>query len=187
MSKRYRFRPLLTDAHYHAIGRAIATWASLEIKLDEQLLRMLNHEKAIPLRTRQNIHDLADVPKSLRARLDLSDELAKTHYSGQTLRQLLAITKRCKALSKERNRLAHGEWIIEFLPKKPPKLVSRMRRHGTPGKQRIFSVPQIRQKTHDFCEVIADLHDFMINHHPQGSLEERARKIFQVLRESPTP
>ena len=99
MAKKYRVRPLLSQAYYIAIGRAIATWAALEIKIDEQILRMLNHEKAIPLRTRDNIDQLERIPKALQARLDLFDDLAEVHYAGPVLRRFLSISKRCHSLS----------------------------------------------------------------------------------------
>ncbi len=187
MAKQYRVRPLLSQSYYIAIGRAIATWAALEIKIDEQILHMLNHEKAIPIRTRSGIHKLEDIPKKLRLRLNLFDELARVHYTGQPLRQFLSISKLCRTLSKDRHRLAHGEWFIEHLPKKPPKLVSRMRRAGTPRTSRIFTVKQIRQMTHEICDVYADLHYLMIEHHPGGPLPKRLREFFRSLPRSASP
>lgn len=181
MAKQYRVRPLLSQSYYIAIGRAIATWAALEIKIDEQILRMLNHEKTIPIRTRNGIHKLENIPKGLKIRLDLFDELAQSHYSGQPLRQFLNISKQCRTLSKDRHRLAHGEWYIEHLPRKPPKLVSRMRRAGAPGKSCIFTVNQIRQLTHKICDVHADLNNLMVEYHPDGPLSKRLRGLIRSL------
>ena len=187
MAKKYRVRPLLSQAYYIAIGRAIATWAALEIEIDEQILRMLNHEKAIPIRTQNDIHRLQDIPKGLQIRLCLFDKLARAHYTGQPLREFLNISKRSRTLSKDRHRLAHGEWYIDHLSKKPPKLVSRMRRAGAPGKQRIFTVKQIRHLTHDVCDVYADLHHLMIEYHPDGPLPKRLREFFCSLPTNSNP
>jgi len=188
MSKKYRVRLLLLDqAYYIAIGRAITTWAALEIQIDEQLLRMLNHEKSVPIRTRNNINRLDDIPKQLKARLKLFDELARVHYVGQPLQGFLGVSKRSLTLSKNRHRLAHGEWITKHLPRKTPKMVSRIRRMGTHGKERIFTIKQIRHLTHEICDVYADLHYLMLEHHPDGPLPKRLREYFRSLEGNDKP
>jgi hypothetical protein len=182
---RYRVRPLLSQAHYIAIGRAIATWAALEIRIDQHLLRMLQHPHAMPIRQRDNIHLLDHVPRSLKKRLRLFDELATAIYDVTPCLGFLAISKRCLTLSKERHRLAHGEWIVERLDVKThPK--SRMWRAGRAGKIRRFTVPQIRALTHQICDVYADLYKLSIEHPPRP-LSEELREFFEARLSKTSP
>jgi hypothetical protein len=182
---RYRVRPLLSQAHYIAIGRAIATWAALEIKIDQHLLKMLQHPAAMPIRQRDNIHRLAHVPRSLWKRLGLFDELAAVIYDQKTCRGFMGISKRCLSLAKERRRLAHGEWIVEGLDLKVhPK--SRMWRAGRAEKIRRFTVPQIRALTHQICDVYADLYKLSIEHPPRPPAEE-LREFFEARLSKTSP
>ena len=82
---RYRVRPFLNQAYYIAIGRAIVTWAALEIRIDEHILRMLRHPKARSIRERDKIHLLHHIPKALKKRLGLFDELVTVIYEDEPL------------------------------------------------------------------------------------------------------
>ena len=121
-----------------------------------------------------------DLPNGLKDRLDLADRLTNVHYSGRLLKRILRIIKCMRTLSKDRHRLAHGAWVRKAIPKNHLKLFSEMRRYGTPRKERIYTVPQIRRTTHEICDVYADLFYFMIQHHPQGTLVERLRESFPI-------
>jgi hypothetical protein len=52
-----------------AIGRAIVAWATLEIKIDEQLLNMLGHAKTKSIRQSRGIFKLKDIRPALRTAL----------------------------------------------------------------------------------------------------------------------
>ena len=175
---RYRVRPFLSQAYYIAIGRAIVTWAALEIRIDEHILRMLRHPNARSIRERDKIHLLDHIPKALKKRLGLFDELVRVIYEDEPLREFTAISKRCLALSKNRHRLAHGEWLTEYLPHKT-EITSRMWRAGRPGKSQQFTVPQIRALTHQICGVYADLYK-LSSAYPPRPLAEEMREFFEA-------
>jgi hypothetical protein len=167
------------ERYYPAIGRAIVAWAKLEIKLDEQLLFMLSHERASTARQKLRIQRVAHLPKAFECRLDICNELSAIFYDKKPKAEFLRITKACRSLIKDRNKLAHGQWIVQFLPKRPPAIVCQLRQHGTPGKERQFSVSQIKQMSQSYDKATDDLTRFAIDHHPDGPLTERLREFFR--------
>ena len=182
MPKRYRVRPFLDQSYYNAIGRAVVTWAALEIQLDEAIMAMLKQKSARPIIKEFQLTRVDNLPNGLKDRLKLAGRLANVRYSGALLERILRIIKSMRTLSKDRHRLAHGAWVRKAIPNNQLILFSEMRRYGTPRKERIYTVPQIRRTTHEICDVYADLFNFMIQHHPGGSLSKRMRELVPIPR-----
>lgn len=168
MGKRYSSRPVLTQAHYTAIGRAIVTWAQIEIEVDEQILAMLFHPDASHYRVEKNLESIAKLPKQFNQRLVLLNDLSKLHFNQIEQDEIADLTAHCLATYSERNRLAHGSWST--LRKKrrgkpiPAKLISRVHRKGEISHQRPMTLLQIRRLTHRIADLDCDLNAFFLVH-----------------------
>lgn len=168
-----------------AVGRAIIAWGMLEIRIDEFLLSMLSHEKARATRHRQEIRTTNDIPKSFGSRLKLCNELAPLFYPGHLVDDVKALTKKCRGQYRTRNRLAHGEWFLTlFRSKKPPQIISRIRRHGLRGTERQFSIKQIDGLTRTYRKLADETYRFHHLNHPEGPPAERLKRFFDSLQRS---
>lgn len=184
-AKRYRVRPLLDQSYYAAIGRAIVTWACLEIRLDDQLIQMLRHPNSKALRKAMAIERISHVPKALDKRLDLLAQLAQIHYSGSVLSTIEGIILRCRRLKSDRSRLAHGEWVLQFSRHyRKGALLSYFTRYGVRIKGKRLRVADIRRTIHEVGDAVADLERFMRDHHPDGPISKRVRALFEALERS---
>ena len=110
---------------------------------------MLSHKKTAATRELLKITKMDRIPKSFRSRLKLCNELAPRFYTEQVVAELRAITKACSGQYLTRNRLAHGEWLIleSWHKNKPPQVVCQLRRFGTGGPEKPFTVKQIENLT----------------------------------------
>jgi hypothetical protein len=183
MARKYRFRMVFDRGYYGAIGRAIVTWAYLEIEIDEHLIPLLWHEKSNLIRKKTPINPGELLPNSLSARIKIWKKLAPLYYEGDVLKQARAIIANCARLKPKRDKLAHAEWVIAYSGKYDGALVAYRHRHGARYDDEPLTVADIRQTTHEMGSIIADIHAFRLNHHPDGPISKRLRRLFQSLRQ----
>jgi hypothetical protein len=93
----------------------------------------------------------------------------------------LKLTNQCRKLSKERASLAHGQWLAVYARKKPPRLVTELRRYGIPGKQTSFTLKKIKHLTDEIWNTYEELSTFMTNNHPQGAISKRVANTLRAL------
>jgi hypothetical protein len=132
MTKKYSEFILPLDQNYlAAIGGVLAQWAAFEIEFDKALwvLRLAPAAKSL----------MPDVPRSLRKRIDLFRDSARTCFSScPTLAEkLVAVSGETRATSKDRNLLAHGRWGVG------PQGVSVSLQHKGQHRHRRFTVDDL--------------------------------------------
>jgi len=95
---------VLTEAHYAAIGRVAAEWASFEVTVDTASLNMADMDaKTAACFT-------AQIQGSAR-KLDAYIALARLRGATKTIEELNKFAKDTQGLQEQRNRIVHDPWV----------------------------------------------------------------------------
>ncbi len=169
------------NSFYPEIGKTIVAWSLLEIEIDAHLIALLHNPKAVAVLAVTPINPGRLLPRSFSKRVELWKRLARLHYTSGALTDLRAIIGACNTLKKERDGVAHGEWVIEHSAKYKGDVVAYRHREGIKEAGRRVTTKMLKALHTAMEKTRSDIVIFNHHYHPEGPLPIRLRRFLRAL------